>query len=567
MPTVTSPVNYNISFVGGTRATQLTATVGANGTGLLWYTTATGGTGSSEAPVPSIVTPGSTSYWVSTVNSSGCESARSEIVVNVTNRAPTDITIDNSSINELLPANTLVGQFFTVEPDENNIYNYTYSFVSGAGSEDNSAFTIQYNRLRIIASPDYETKNSYNIRIRTTDPGGLWFEKQFTITINDIDETAATNLNFDGINDRVNLNYFPVPQNMTVEAWVKTTSNDNVKRSILGWSGNYSNGTTTAGGAYIHGVAVYQGKLHYYEYDGPISTLIGGSSTTSINDDNWHHVAVTRTNATTNNTKIYVDGILEATFTATLVLPTTELHIGKDYSYLFNGSIDELRIWNVERTADQINRSKNCELQGTEAGLISYYKFNQGLNAGNNTAITQLTATTGANGNLLGFAKTGTTSNFLADSPVSTGRIIPSVPIVSTPVTYNQGIPASALTATVGANGTGLIWYSSNTATTPLTNAQLTPSTTTAGSTSYWVSSVNANGCESTRVELVVTVLANTAPTDITLSANSLNENIPTYSLVGTLTTTDSNSGNTFTYNLAGGAGGEHSYLFYISNH
>ncbi len=73
-PTVTSPVNYCQNAV----ALQLTAT----GTGLLWYTTATGGTGSSTAPTPSTTIIGSTSYYVSQTQNCG-ESPRAVIIVNV----------------------------------------------------------------------------------------------------------------------------------------------------------------------------------------------------------------------------------------------------------------------------------------------------------------------------------------------------------------------------------------------------------------------------------------------------------------------------------------------------
>lgn len=73
-PTVTSPLIY----CAGSPAAQLTAT-GAN---VLWYTSATGGTGSATAPTPSTGVAGTTTYYVSqTVN--GCESLRDSIVVNV----------------------------------------------------------------------------------------------------------------------------------------------------------------------------------------------------------------------------------------------------------------------------------------------------------------------------------------------------------------------------------------------------------------------------------------------------------------------------------------------------
>lgn len=73
-PTVTSPVNY----CQNAAAAQLTAT----GQNLLWYTTATGGTGSPTAPTPSTTTLGSTSFYVSQTQNCG-ESPRAQIVVNV----------------------------------------------------------------------------------------------------------------------------------------------------------------------------------------------------------------------------------------------------------------------------------------------------------------------------------------------------------------------------------------------------------------------------------------------------------------------------------------------------
>jgi hypothetical protein len=70
-PTVVSPVNYCLNAT----AVPLTAT----GSNLLWYTTATGGTGSSTAPTPSTSVTGTTSYYVS--QTVGCEGPRAQIDV------------------------------------------------------------------------------------------------------------------------------------------------------------------------------------------------------------------------------------------------------------------------------------------------------------------------------------------------------------------------------------------------------------------------------------------------------------------------------------------------------
>ena len=73
-PSVTSPVNYNQNAAA--------QPLQASGIGLKWYTSATGGSGSTVVPTPSTATVGLTSYYVSqTLN--GCEGPRSLIQVQV----------------------------------------------------------------------------------------------------------------------------------------------------------------------------------------------------------------------------------------------------------------------------------------------------------------------------------------------------------------------------------------------------------------------------------------------------------------------------------------------------
>jgi len=103
------------------------------------------------------------------------------------NSAPTDIALSNSTVAENEPINTVVGTFSTTDPDAGDTF--TYTLVSGTGDTDNGSFNILGSSLRTSESFDYETKNSYSIRVRSTDNGGLWVEKQFIITI--------TNVNYD----------------------------------------------------------------------------------------------------------------------------------------------------------------------------------------------------------------------------------------------------------------------------------------------------------------------------------------------------------------------------------
>jgi Ca2+-binding RTX toxin-like protein len=101
---------------------------------------------------------------------------------------PTNITLSATSINENVTANSVIGTFSTTDPTIGDTF--TYSFV--LGTNDNSAFTISGNQLLINASPDFETKPSYNIWVRTSDNGGLTFEKALTINVNNLNEIIGT---------------------------------------------------------------------------------------------------------------------------------------------------------------------------------------------------------------------------------------------------------------------------------------------------------------------------------------------------------------------------------------
>jgi subtilisin-like proprotein convertase family protein len=123
------------------------------------------------------------------------ESNPISIDINIFNSAPTDIALSSESLAENEPSGTTVGTFSTTDPDTNNTF--TYTLRSGNGDTDNGAFTITDNQLKTAASFDYETKNNYSIRVRTTDQGDLWLEKVFIIQVEDIPEILKGDINND----------------------------------------------------------------------------------------------------------------------------------------------------------------------------------------------------------------------------------------------------------------------------------------------------------------------------------------------------------------------------------
>lgn len=347
-------------------------------------------------------------------------------------------------------------------------------------------------------TPSTATTGNTSYWVSSTNANGCESERtEVIVTVS----LPATHLNFDGVNDHVNLGTsLATALNgttaLTLEAWINPSVLNGWNNIITDYNGSYHKLL----------LRVRNNNNIQFWLNG---TVLNSSFTVPL--DTWTHIAAVYDGS---NMYVYANGVLVASQPATVSLPTTtdQFNIGSrigSNTENFTGSIDEVRVWTTARTAEQINGSMNCELQGNETGILAYYKFNQGIDQANNSTETTLTDITsnGYNGTLANFALTGATSNWLAGSPVETGSSIPSTPSVTTPVTYNQGDTASTLSATIGSGGTGLLWYTSATGGTGSTSAP-TPDTSTVGSSSYWVSSTNANGCESERVEIVVNVNA-----------------------------------------------------------
>jgi hypothetical protein len=102
---------------------------------------------------------------------------------------PTDISLSASSIAENNLENAVVGSLSTIDPESSDAH--SYSLAAGAGDSDNAVFNINGNSLRANGTLDYESKNSYSVRVRSTDLGGNTFEKVFVITVTDVNETPS----------------------------------------------------------------------------------------------------------------------------------------------------------------------------------------------------------------------------------------------------------------------------------------------------------------------------------------------------------------------------------------
>jgi hypothetical protein len=116
-------------------------------------------------------------------------SAAFALAVSDLNEAPTALATSASSFAENIPAGSTVSILTTTDPDASNTF--IYSLVSGTGDSDNSAFAINGDKLNIKASPNFEAKSSYSLRLRSTDQGGLSVERAVTFAVIDLNEAPT----------------------------------------------------------------------------------------------------------------------------------------------------------------------------------------------------------------------------------------------------------------------------------------------------------------------------------------------------------------------------------------
>lgn len=230
--------------------------------------------------------------------------------------------------------------------------------------------------------------------------------KTYTLTVVRTPTPAANALDFDGSNDYVNCGTGVNLANssFTVEMWAKHDNNGNAIHLF-----SLGTGTNNQG---LHARWENSSTIRY----GFFNNDLDGTATA---DANWHHYAFTY-NVATNARAIYYDGVRIASGTAAADFSGTgTFKIGEmvdGYSGLWNGSMDEFRVWNDERTYDEIISNMYTSLNGDESNLVAYYNFDQGTASGSNSSHTTLyDLTTNRNhGTLTNFALTGSTSNYIA---------------------------------------------------------------------------------------------------------------------------------------------------------
>ena len=532
-----SPTGTNGSS-SGSGTVAISGSVSAGQT-IDWYANSTGGsplsggTGTTSFTTPSISS--TTIYYAQARNTStGCVSAsRTAVTASISANATPTITTSgtlnaftscvgfvSSEQSFSVSGIDLVADIVVTAPS-----GYELSLTSG-GSFTNAitltqtSSTVGATTIYVRLKSDATSGASGNIVCSSTNASSIDISTG-TATIGATNYVVSNALNFDGSNDYIINNLDANGLNVfSIEMYIKP-NNSQSGVGLFQWGNQLGTGIP---------MVLFQQRgnsLHAYVNS-------GYNLNTTIPIGSWSHIALTY-----NGTlyKLYLNGALVMSYTGSISFQNTatNLYFGNGYNGFWNGSMDEVRVWNSERTQAQIQEFMNSELSGSESELLTYFNFNQGTANANNTSISSLTDNSGSNypASFNNMTLNGNSSNFVTG--VITNNSISAL-------VQNICVNGSAIALSSSLSGPGITyqWYtnttSSNTGGTLIANANsrsYTPPTNAVGTNYYYVVVTNAFGCESSssvsgavNVNAIPTIALSSSTTDVSNNVNSQNTSI-----------------------------------------
>ncbi len=174
----------------------------------------------------------------------------------------------------------------------------------------------------------------------------------------------------------------------SVEAWIRPDANPTrAWQCVLGGNGRAPKLYVNSSGAVSHrfvdtGTVVTQsfatGVPKNVQVPDPKGSkeVVGNTAPGQVRWAEWNHLAITNDGATW---RTFVNGVQAASgaVSGNVLAEAVELNVGRSHlgtsDAFFAGSIDDVRVWSVARTAEQIQADMSFPLTGKETGLVAWY--------------------------------------------------------------------------------------------------------------------------------------------------------------------------------------------------
>lgn len=294
--------------------------------------------------------------------------------------------------------------------DNNSVYASTINSLRWTISGNNitpfsesKTITIPLSDISENITPDLSglTTGNYTINLTAIDNSGSSsapFISTFALNAPPQNKNAAL---FDGNGDRIrvtdaailnpnaNNNAYKVAgNNLTIEAWVFLTGVPLVNSEFV---------IAARGGANSFGVDPYYSyALRVDNNDGNprfnffLSTETAGqffgvtADSINVETGKWYHIAGTYDGT---SSKIYINGQVKnetASGGKQIGAGAIGFYIGGTVGSYFKGLIDDVRLWNITRTSQELSSSYLTTLNGSESGLSGYWSLDSTYVSGAN---------------------------------------------------------------------------------------------------------------------------------------------------------------------------------------
>jgi VCBS repeat-containing protein len=536
------------SIAGGADAGRFTIN---NSTGQLSFASAP----SYEAPADS----GGNNVYDVTVQVSdgqgGTDTQALAVTVANVNEAPTDLALSANTVAENAANGTVVGTVSGTDSDTGDTR--TYSLTDNAGGR----FAINSSTGQITVANrsliNYESATSHNLTVRVTDSGGLTYDETFTINVTDFNE-AAPRITSNGGGATALIN---IAENAT--AVTRVTASDADTRQTLAYSIvggadaakftiNSSTGALSFVSAPNYEVPTDSGGNNTYDVTVQVSDGNGGVDSQAIS------VTVTAVNERPTDLSLSANTVAEHAANGTVVGTVTgsdpDAGDTKSYSltntaggrFAINRTTGALTVANSTLLNYEAATSHAVTVRVTDRGGLTYDEtFTINLTNVNE-------APTGTNATVTITEDTShvlTAANF-GFSDVDAGDALSAVRIDTLPTAGTLTLSGTAVTA-------GQVITTADLAAGQLVFTPAADANGTGYARMTFSVRDSTNLYDPTPNTLTVNVTAvNDRPTDLSLSANTVAEHAANGTVVGTVTGSDPDAGDTKSYSLTNTAGG-----------
>ncbi len=462
------------------------------------------------------------------------------ITVNNVWEAPSDISITNFQLAD--ENNAINDELFTLSTtDPDNGETYTYTLVAGTGDDDNASFSISGDKILAQDFFNHEVKDSYTIRVETDDNNGFQFEKSFTILINDLNDdptevqiSSSSILEGNSINDVVG-----------TLSTVDEDDTDTHVYSLVSGTGSAGNASFNINGNELRASAVFD----YETADSWVIRVRTDDQNGGIHDE-VIFIDITNDPEAPTDISLSANTIAENNSVSDVIgnLTTTDPDNGETYTYTL-----------VAGTGDDDNASFTISGDELQAGISfdhetkDTYSIRVRTDDGNSNQFEKSFAVTVSDIN------EAPTDIMLSSNEILEGNSVND--IIGSLSSTDDDADTHVYSLVSGAGDDDNASFN-------VSGSNLQASEVfdfeTANSYSIRLRTDDQNGGIYEEVFSISITNDPEAPTDILLSANSILENNSVGDAIGTLSTTDPDNGETFTYSLVTGTGDDDNTSFSI---